>query len=286
MKALFTVAALLALSACGSTDRVNFVTTTSIAIQGDTRTADASIGYNRFEGVVGPAYDTGALPPVASAMNSDLEIFSPSISQAYATGDAARVITGGQAKNGSLPLTGKRRVMVFGTGTTVGLKLGFGTTGPQSITLGYKRIEFSSLPIGEKKSADGKKTGDVYGSVLASVELDVDGDNVNDKSLKLAQLFASGDAAVKLAENPKLKDLFIKRAERVLTADLGCTDINHDGNTATLLQFHEADPGNPAILRRDMNLLGLKDVEIPKLLGCARYASHRAKLAQHYADQL
>ena len=266
-------------AACGTTERVNFVTTTSIGIQGDTRTADATIGYNRFEGVIGPAYETGALPPVAAALNSDLEIFNPSISQVYATGDAARLVTGGKGHDTAPKLKGAKRVMVFGAGTTVGAKFGFGTSGPESIVFGYKRIEFSSLPIGKKTSdANGE---DKYGSVLASIDLDVDGDIATDKTLKLAQLFASGEAATELAKKPELQELFKGRVEQILGRNLGCVDkIEPDDNTTRIEEFIDEDrEKNEALVRDDMKLLQIEGVSLASMLGCKAYKRQREMIA-------
>lgn len=268
-------------AACGTTERVNFVTTTSIGIQGDTRTADATIGYNRFEGVIGPAYETGALPPVAGALRSDLEIFNPSIDQVYATGDAARVVTGGRAKSDELDLTGEKRVMVFGTGTNLGIKLGFGTAGPESIVFGYKRIEFSSLPIGVTEETEGEKKQDRYGSVLAAVSLDVDGDLITDKNTRLAQLFASGQAAVNLAGDGELRKLFRSKAEAILKSDLSCPGGNApDDNSQKIRDFLRADrETNDALLQQDMKLLGIGGVPVPSLLNCKDYTEHREMIA-------
>jgi len=282
-KALVLTIVLTSLAACGSTDRVDFVTATSIGIDGDTRTMNASIGYHRFEGVIGPAYPNGALPPVAAALNSDLEIFNPSVSQVYATGDAARLVVRGSPKTPNLPLEAKggaKRIMVFGTGTTLGLKLGFGTAGPESILFGYKRIEYSSLPIGNKDD------NDVYGSVLASIDLDVDGDLIGDSGVRLAQLFASGDAADTLASNPNVQTLFLGRAKEILGRNLECSNKTApDTNTDKIAAWLDKDPeNNKKILIEDMKLMDVINVPISNILTCSDFVDHRKKIAARRAS--
>ncbi len=201
---------LLTAGGCGSTDRVIFVTGTVLGLDADTRTQSASIGYSRVEGVTGPAYRDGGVPPVYARLESNLSLFSPEIDQLYATGDAARIIAdkAGTPTGEKDRLSGSRRVMFFGTATHFGLQLGFGPAGVQSGTLGYKRIEYSRIPI---QSGGKGKDEDVYPSVLASISIGGKRKRIvtgkageaipgpTNASVPLLQFFATGDAAEGLA---------------------------------------------------------------------------------------
>lgn len=201
--------ALLFLTGCS--DSVLFVTTTQIGVDLDQKTQSMSIGYDRYEGFIGPVYDTGGVPPVIASIDSDLGIVENKVKQIYATGDAARIAAGGAAQDDGKDkkkLIGERRVMFFGTGTTFGFRTTASTQGLGSFNLGIKRQEFSYIPIGEKSgsknSTDAKKE-DVYASVLATLDLDTSRDTTQplagkEKVAGFKQFFATGDAAEKLAE--------------------------------------------------------------------------------------
>lgn len=154
---------------------MTFVTSTVIGLDADSRTQTTGIGYGRIEGVFGPAYQEGGVPPVYARLSSNLSVFSPEIDQLYATGNAARLAAGDTTikDEDKGRMLGSRRSMFFGTATVFGLQLGFASTGPQSGTLGYKRIEFSRIPVQRRdvKEYDNDKE-DIYPSVLASIRIE------------------------------------------------------------------------------------------------------------------
>lgn len=194
LAASFAVLLALLTAGCSSTDKVSFVTSTVVGLDADSRTQSTSIGYGRLEGVFGPAYQEGALPPVFAKLESNLNVFRPEIRQLYATGDAARIVAGGQAVDANA-LKGSRRSMFFGTATFFGLQLGFGPAGPQSGTLGYKRIEYSRIPVLTRAQGP-----DIYPPVLASIKIGPQvGRTIQDTGMALDQFFATGDAAEALA---------------------------------------------------------------------------------------
>jgi hypothetical protein len=217
-------ASLLALSACS--DYATFVTSTSIGIKADANTEQAHIGYARAELFQGPAYpDVGDVPQVVGFLGSNLKIFEPHIRQLYATGDAAGLVTtlndlqpcpkDGKAPADGQPtmcaekpesLTGERRPMVFGTGASVGLNVGFTANAPSSIKFGYDREELSIIPF--HKQAPGSDKPDKYGSVLASIGLNVAVPSILGTELQLTQFFATGAAARNLAKNPDIRAYF------------------------------------------------------------------------------
>lgn len=203
------IAALSALGGCASTDHVLFVTKTSIGIDFDSKPATASLAYDRIEGYVAPRYANGEIPPVVASVKSDGKIFNPAIRQVYATGDAAVIATGGKASGRSRPMQGARELMFFGTTTTTGIKVGFTAALPDSFIFGFKRKEFSYIPLGTMKVGD--KEYDVYPSVLASIDTaanaSLDG-KTGETSLTNSQFFATGRAARQLAATPAISDGF------------------------------------------------------------------------------
>lgn len=198
----------LALAGCASPDHVLFVTKTSIGIDFDSKPATASLAYDRIEGYVAPRYASGEIPPVVASVKSDGKIFNPAIKQVYATGDAAVIATGGEV-SGNPQLKGDRQLMFFGTTTTTGVKVGFTTALPDSFVFGFKRKEFSYIPLG--KEGTGPDAVDVYPSVLASIDtaanVSATGER-SDTALSNSQFFATGKAARLLADRPMIKEGF------------------------------------------------------------------------------
>lgn len=209
--------ALLVLSGCASTDHVLFVTKTSIGIDFDSKPATASLAYDRVEGYVAPRYANGEIPPVVASVKSDGNIFNPKVRQVYATGDAAVIATGGKVSGRNQPLKGARELMFFGTTTTTGIKVGFTTGLPDSFVFGFKRKEFSYIPLATTGTEG--QAHDVYPSVLAAIDtaanVSADGKTA-DTSLANSQFFATGRAARLLADTPQIKDRFTAIAREAI----------------------------------------------------------------------
>lgn len=212
----------LALAGCGSNNQAVFVTSTDIGINADATTRTFNVGYDRVEAFVGPVYpDQGAAPAVFADLRSNLSPFSPKIRQVYATGQAAELVTlpptaeiSGQLTPPQTPppMTGERRIMVFGTSSTVGAKLGFAATSvvPDSLSFGYKRKEMSIVPM---RAQDPKSPDqDHYAPVMASIDLDLLSASLPEADMKVAQFVATGAAAVNLAAQPEFRTLFKEKA--------------------------------------------------------------------------
>lgn len=200
--ALFASALMLA--GCANNQHVVFITKTSLGIDVSTEPSSASIGYDRFEGYVGPRFDNGAVPPVAASFETNGQLLGRAVRQVYATGEAARVVTSaGNPASSPLP-SGPHQVMFFSTATTVGLKLGFGSTGAtDNFTFGYKRREASVIPV-----TDGH-----FPAVLATIQNDVTADTRSGTEFGVQQYFATGDAAVSVAGMRQVKGMFQRRFE-------------------------------------------------------------------------
>ena len=193
----YSLAALFFLGACAHTDAVTFVTSTDLGIDGDLTTQNVTIGFSRTEGVAGPVYATGAVPPVFAKIESNSSLTNPKISQFYATGDAADIATqaaDSSAEPKNAQLTGRRKAMFFGTTNGIGFKARFTGGTPTSLTLGLKRQEYSHIPILKNEN-----DVDVYGSVLARIEVGTSTTDFKSAGFNVGQLFATGIAADQLA---------------------------------------------------------------------------------------
>lgn len=211
----------LTLVACANPDTAVFVTSTSLGINADSKPPTVAVAYERQEGFIGPRFENGGAPPVVASMETAGNVFSPQIRQTYATGAAAINATtnGGEAKDETKTLEGPRKLMFFGTGTTLGFKVGFGPEGaPDSVVFGYRRKEISVIPLGITK-VDGKPDKAVYPSVLASIDTTSTMTGMKDTGLANKQFFATGHAAEVLAKNPLIRNAFKEKAAATLLLD-------------------------------------------------------------------
>ena len=216
----FVIALAVTLAGCAK-DQALFVTKTSLSIlEADTKPAGISIAYDRVEGYLGPAAENGEAPPVLGYFGSDGGIFTPKVKQVYATGNAARLMTGGKVKCTPQKIANEERIMFFGTSTTSGLKIGFTPDAPlpDSFVFGWRRKEFSLVPLsvaaedGECSEANAGKVlkgQKFYPATLASVNSTRDVPPASPGGTKLSdqQYFATGDAAVALAQKPELQGM-------------------------------------------------------------------------------
>lgn len=233
MKPFRTIlSSLAALAACGcaSTDKVLFVTSTSIGINVDNAPPTASIAYDRTEGFIGPRYPNGGIPAVVASIKTGGSVFDPKIRQVYATGGAAMAATG-DSRPDALPMEGSRddtRLVFFGTTTTLGLKASFSEKPiPDSVVIGYKRKEFSVIPIATR-TVNGK-TSHVYPSVFGSIDSTIESRSLDNTGLSVQQFFATGTAAEALAASEAgavLKRVAIHAMTDTLTAEERQTALN------------------------------------------------------------
>jgi hypothetical protein len=222
----------LALAACADvTNTAIFVTSSSVGINADGKPPTIAVAYERVEGFIGPRSNNGGAPPVVASMETDGSVFSPQIRQTYATGPASVIaVTAGtgsaandtvdadEKKGGPKDLEGPRKPMFFGTGTTLGFKVGFGAEGtPDSLVLGYKRKEISVIPLGVTRDEKTGKEKAHYPSVLASIDTTSRMTDVPTAGLATKQFFATGRAADILANNPNITKAFkVKSAASLL----------------------------------------------------------------------
>lgn len=231
------LAAALMIAGCAR-DGVIFATKTSLSIlDADTTPAGISVAYDRVEGYLGPTNESGEAPAVLGYFASDGEFFRPNVSQVYATGNAARLLSADkldQAHTKCSPKTSEKekRVMFFGTSTTTGLKLGFAATTvpnaiPSSLVFGWQRKELSMVPllVAEEPCSNNRgqlgqfidpveKGQNFYPATLGTINTDIDvgADAAHKGKMNTHQFFATGDAAVNLAKRPEVRNLIDKAA--------------------------------------------------------------------------
>lgn len=243
--------ALLAGCATG-VDRAVFVTKTSVSILDvDSTPPGVSIAYDRVEGFIGPAFESGGAPPAIAIIKSDGTVFEPKMRQLYATGNAARVVAGVDPKPNEDKLVGTPKLMLFGTNTNIGLKVGIdATTGgfsiPNNFVFGFRRKEFSMLPLGTTKTAGTQDDIHTYPSVLASIDNTVDTKvDSTGKSpsggMTTVQYFATGAAATALANT--YRGVFIAETESVFGKinwdDLASSSIKYAADHSTMAELKE-----------------------------------------------
>src|SRR5438105_1020083 len=86
-----------------------------------------------------------------------------------------------------------------------------GCANPDSLTFGYKRKEFSFIPLGSQMIG-GMRT-DVYPSVLASIDTTTTAASLQGSGLTSRQFIATGEAAETLATNPTVAAAFNRISE-------------------------------------------------------------------------
>jgi hypothetical protein len=247
MRTAVALASLSILSACANLDSVLFVTDTKIAVDGDTKPPNVSIGYDRDEIFVGPNFETetGSIPAVVGRLESNLAVFHPEISQVYATGRAAILVTGQPGQTSPqrfLAPDETKKLVFFRTGSNIGLKVVFAGNVPESLTLGYKRKELSYIPLVRVvNTRDSKEAAtDVYGSVLAAIDMNVNTPSLTDTSLGISQFFATGIAAEQLANsNTAIRAKFQKIAAQAI---VGGTYDSSDISVQCIDTWLNADP--------------------------------------------
>lgn len=205
----------LLLGGCAEMPRnVVFMTKASIGIDIESTAQTASFAYDRIEGYYAPRYAGQDPPAVYASLATNGKMIDRKIKQVYATGNAAKIVStpGSQSPRVAMPparasdsataggTVANTKSMFFGTGTVLGLKVGFGPTSLDSFTLGFKRKELSIIP---------HDPGDTdFPSVMASFNGDQATLRHAGNSLSIKQFFATGVAAEGLASNPQIRREF------------------------------------------------------------------------------
>ena len=207
---------LLSLAGCATKDAV-FVTKTSFSILDvDATPAGISLAHDRAEGYFGPRFDDGQVYPVTGYFRGYGKGTTREVQQVFAGGEAATVVLG--ATPGPPPSTScndgrDRPPLAFATSTTLGIKLGFqeNTVLPTSFVFGYRRKEAAWVPV----------SSTCRPSVLAVLDSNATAKAEEGESklnAGISQYFATGAAALKLAQNRAIQASFAQEAVKAVDA--------------------------------------------------------------------
>lgn len=222
-----------------------FTTKSNVGLDVDTKPPTAEISIARREGVIAPAFESGKTPPVIASFGTNsnpLSSFLFGVQSTFAGGDAAVALSNGprgaQVTDGtadlclsqkpeagkflfsdrSLPEPGSVRPFVFGTDTSLGLKVAWsGITAqfPDTIRLGFSRKEMALAPVfGREKDCE---TDGKYGvgmpPFIAVLDGSATGGTVANTGVKWLQYFATGRAATNLGNNDGIRQIILGRLE-------------------------------------------------------------------------
>ncbi|SPD74811.1 hypothetical protein PITCH_A350020 [uncultured Desulfobacterium sp.] len=229
-----------------------FFTKSNIGLDLETKPPTAELSISRREGVIAPGFEGGQTPPVVSSFQSrqnPLSRFFFSVQSTFAGGDAAVALSRrpGDTSNDSdsnvyltqkpepktfwgnkitIPEKGQVRPFVFGTDTTVGLKLAWsGMTSelPDTVRLGFNRKEFALAPVFGTDSKDeidhNKYPAATYAvgmpSFLAVLDSDINITATADAGVTWLQYIATGKSATALAQQDEARRILLNRIDPV-----------------------------------------------------------------------
>jgi len=206
----------LALAGCATKDAV-FITKTSFSVLDvDATPAGVSIAHDRVEGYFGPRFDDGFVYPVTGYFYGSGAGLTREVQQVFAGGEAATVVLGAApgAPAANAVNCADQRVnppLLFATGTTLGIKLGFAenTIVPTSFVFGYRRKEVAWVPV----------SASCQPAVLATLDSSAKGRGTQDEpklDAGVTQYFATGAAAIRLAADPAVQNSFRREARKAV----------------------------------------------------------------------
>ncbi|MFM2081668.1 MAG: hypothetical protein RL380_359 [Verrucomicrobiota bacterium] len=244
------------LTGCVGYNNALFVTKTNVGLDVDTKPPTFETSIARRELVIAPSFEDGKTPPVEASFRvkegSGTWIFAD-VATTFTGGDAAFIMaklfndpktpinefeSGGTNqydstlylqqepvgkiffKTNRLHAVGTVSPLVFGTDTTLGLKVawsGMTAQWPDSVKFGFHRKEVALAPVYGRTITNGDARGNYaakMASFLATMESDVTVQGQTNK-LALQQYFATGKAADYLALRPEVRKAMAERLDPV-----------------------------------------------------------------------
>ena len=224
-------------------DSTLFVTQSNVGLNVGTKPPIFEMSIARREGVIAPAFEGGQTPPVMASFRTDSNPFSRfffGVKSTFSGGDAAVALSQGLEgssvlclsqppdkkkilwRDVSVPEKGAVEPFLFGTDTTFGLKVTWGTSGeiPDSARLGFSRTEFAWAPIfGTDVVEKGKCPGieKPYAvwmpPFLAVLDNGVQTGAPAETGVMWLQYFATGQSATKIALVPEIREVMLRRLD-------------------------------------------------------------------------
>jgi hypothetical protein len=244
------------LAGCAGYNTTMFMTKSNAGLDIDMKPPTAEINISRKEAVIEPVFEKGQTPPVMASFKPNVHFggilgnYFLGVDQTFAGGDAAKtmaqlydsptlvlagddpifnseIILENPITSSSIFTTpappGKIRPFIFGTDTSLGLKVAWSGAGgqfPDTVKAGFNRKEFAWAPITMSKNSNSVKMP----SFLATIESNIGGKSDTNKpagtsvpgqsgGIKSIQYFATGDAATRLARQKDVRDAMLKRLD-------------------------------------------------------------------------
>lgn len=240
------IVALPTLSGCGiGFSQALFMTKSNVGVDIDTKPPTAEISIARKELAIAPAFEGGQTPPVLAGFSDHNRLlFGFGTSSVFAGGSAARILSqpysGGEhdgrlcldsaeapkgvfrlfglpLKEYRLPAAGEIHPFVFGTDTSLGVKIAWsGMTAqfPDTVRVGFHRKEMALAPVfGQATREPGCTFSVEMPSFIATINVDLEASEPTKTYLDYQQSFATGSAAVGLANNTDTKRQLLKHVD-------------------------------------------------------------------------
>lgn len=251
---LLALPAAALITGCVGYNHTLFMTKSNAGLDFDLKPPTAEVAISRKEAVIAPVFEGGKTPPVMASFGSDngaaagFSRFFFGVNQTFAGGDAAKAmaqlyaddqVPGTNAAttnydsridvrgkpNAStnwftrtffgLHSTNDVRPLIFGTDTSLGVKVGWsGVSGqvPDRLHIGYGRKEMAFAPVFGEQLGDNTNIVRMP-SFLATVDATVKVDTNAPLKTAYIQYFATGDSATRLAMQPAVRQAMIQRAD-------------------------------------------------------------------------
>jgi hypothetical protein len=245
---LFPCAALL--SGCAGYNHTLFMTKSNVGLDFDTKPPTMEVTVSRKEAVIAPAFEGGQTPPVMASFkphtgaNGAFRNFFLGVDQTFAGGDAAVAMSSLYASEQAPPpedrtkfdstlklqrppkykdwfrrlaRPGVTRPFIFGTDTTLGLKVAWTGTGgqfPDTVKMGFNRKEYAWAPVSMRTnlSAEASEYHVKMPSFLATIDSNIASEE-DGGGVSALQYFATGEAATLLAMQPVPRQAMVYRLD-------------------------------------------------------------------------
>jgi len=243
------------LAGCAGYNTTMFMTKSNAGLDFDAKPPTLEINVSRKEAVIAPSFEGAQTPPVMASFKpkagagGGFSSFFFGVDQTFAGGDAAVAMSelydkgtatdknlyesalhlskAPEYKNWfqSVPGPGKTRPFIFGTDTSLGLKVAWSGAGgqiPDTVKIGFNRKEFAWAPLSvtsPKTDAQGKPAGTAVDikmpAFLATIESkqDIGTNSTNGIKVQALQYFATGDSAVYLAMQQDVRAAMLERMD-------------------------------------------------------------------------